>query len=69
MDGSIDGWMDGWMDGFYVLFNDMLVITGRWLVDNESLCAMKPRLRLKKNPPQAGLQPRTTRSVGQRLTC
>ena len=42
----IDGWMDGWMDDmrFYVLFNSISVISGRWKVDNERLCAMKLRV-------------------------
>ena len=31
---------------FYVLFNSISVISGRREVDNESLCAMEPRLRL-----------------------
>ena len=29
---------------------------------------MEPRLRLERFPPQAGLEPGTARSVGQRLT-
>ena len=39
-------WMDGWMDDmrFYVLFNSISVISGRWKVDNGRLCAMKLRL-------------------------
>ena len=32
---------------FYVLFNSISVILGRWAGDNERLCAMEPRLRLK----------------------
>ena len=36
--------------------------------DNEWLGAMEPRLRLERYPPQAGLEPWTARSVGQRLT-
>ena len=38
--------MDGWMDDmqFYVLFNSISVISGRWKVDNERLCSMKLRL-------------------------
>ena len=34
---------DGWMDDllFYVLFNSVSVISGRWEVDNERLCAME----------------------------
>ena len=39
-----------WMDDlrFYVLFNSVPVISGRWEVDNERLCAMELRLRLRK---------------------
>ena len=40
----------------------------RWADDNERLCAMDPRLRLKKSPPRAGVEPETAISVGQRLT-
>ena len=36
--------------------------------DNERLCAMEPRLRLKRFPPPAGLESETARSAGQRLT-
>ena len=32
------------------------------------VCTMEPRLRLKRSPPQAGLEPGTARSVGQHLT-
>ena len=28
---------------FYVLFNSISVISGRWADDNERLCAMEPR--------------------------
>ena len=38
------------------------------MVGNEWLCAMKPCLRLKGSPPQAGLELGTARSVGQPLT-
>ena len=31
---------------FYILFNNISVISGRLAVDNERLCAMEPRLRL-----------------------
>ena len=46
----MDGWMDGWMDDlrFYVLFNIISVISGRWANDNERLCAMEARLRLRR---------------------
>ena len=33
---------------FYVLFNSISVISGRWAKDNEILCAMEPRLRLRR---------------------
>ena len=81
MDG-FDGWMDlmdrsivrsidRWMDGlrFHVLFNSISVISGQWTGDNERLCAISPRLRLKRSPPQAGLEPGTATSVGKRLIC
>ena len=43
-------WMDGWMDDlqFNVLFNSISVISGGWEDDNERLCAMEPRLQLKR---------------------
>ena len=46
----------GWMDdlGFYLLFNSISVISGRWTDDDERLCAMEPRLQLKRSLPQAG---------------
>ena len=42
--------MDGWMDDlrFYVLSNSISVISGRLDVDNERLCAMVHRLRLRR---------------------
>ena len=46
--------MDGWR--FHVLFNSISVISGRWDGDNETLCAVEPCLRLKRSPPQAGLE-------------
>ena len=33
---------------FYVLFNSVSVISGRWEVDNERVCAMELRLRLRR---------------------
>ena len=51
----------------YVLFNRISVISGRWMSDNKRLCAMEPRLRLERFPPQVELRPGTARSVGQRL--
>ena len=52
---------------FYVLFNSISVISGRLKVDNERIYAIEPRLRLKRYPPPAGLEPGTTRSAGPRL--
>ena len=39
-----------WMDDlrFYVLFNSISVISGRCMDDNERLCAMEVRLRLRR---------------------
>ena len=39
-----------WMDDlrFYVLFNSISVISGRCLDDNERLCAMELRLRMRR---------------------
>ena len=53
---------------FYVLFNSISVISGRWAGYNERLCAMEPRLRLEKSSSQAELELMTVRSVGPRLT-
>ena len=53
---------------FYVLFNSILVISGRWMDDIERLCAMETRLRLKRSSPWAGLEFMTAKSEGQRLT-
>ena len=52
---------DLWFD---VLFNSISVIQGQCAGDNERLCAVDPILLLKRSLPQAGLKPRTTRSVG-----
>ena len=61
--------MGGWMTRFYILFSTIFhkVISGRGADENERLCAMKPRLRLRKFR-RAGLEPGTARSVGQHLT-
>ena len=53
---------------FFILFNSIAVISGPWMGDNNRLCVVEPRLRLKRSPSQAGLEPRTARSVGQHLT-
>ena len=57
----------GWWLVIYVLCNNISVIWGQWAGDNERLCALESRLRFKRYPPQAGLEPGTPRSVGQRL--
>ena len=59
----------GWMDDmrFYVLFNSVSVISGRWEVDNDWLCAMELCLRLRRFC-LGGDRTGSTRSVGQRLT-
>ena len=46
---------------FYILFNSIAVISGRWLGDNERLCAMVPLL-VRKIFPSVGLEPETARS-------
>ena len=58
-----------WMDGmrFYVLFNCITVISERWKVDNERLCGMGLRLRLRRFRPRRD-RTRSARSVGERLT-
>ena len=60
---------DGWMDDlrFYILFNSFSVISGRCSDDNERLCAMELRLRLRRfhlSEDRAW----SARSIGQRLT-
>ena len=52
---------------FKVLFNSISVILGQCEVDNERLCTMKLRLRLRRFRP-SGDRSRSTRSAGQRLT-
>ena len=49
---------------FDVLFNSILVKSGRWVGDNERLYAEEPNLSLKRSPPQVGLEPGTSRSTG-----
>ena len=52
---------NGWIDDlrFKVIFNSISVLLGRLEGDNERLCAIKPRLRLERLPPRAGLEPGT----------
>ena len=40
--------MDGWMICDHVHFNSISVTSGRWANDNERLCAIEPRLRLRR---------------------
>ena len=44
---------------FHVLFNSILVISGRWAGNKERLCAMKTLLEFKRSASQAGLEPGT----------
>ena len=50
---------NGWMDDlrFYILFNSISVISGRLADDNERLCAMAPRLRLRRFRHERGSNP------------
>ena len=51
---------DGWMSsGFYVPFNSISVISGRWKGEHERLCAMKCCLCSGRISPQAGFEPAT----------
>ena len=62
-EGTID---DGWLTcDFTSFFNSFAVISGRVLGDNESLCAMDPRLCLKRFLPGAYLEPATARPAYQ----
>ena len=60
----MDGWMVGLMDGlmavmrFYVPFNSIPVISGRWADNNKRLCVMEPRLRLRRFRLERGLNSR-----------
>ena len=40
-------------------FDCISVILGRWECEKQRLCAMESRLRLKRSPPHAGLEPGT----------
>ena len=46
---------------FYVLFNSISVISDNGQMIMKS-CAMKPRLRLKRSLPHAGIEPGTATS-------
>ena len=41
------------------------IISGRWVDDNERLCAVEPHLRWKRSSPLLRLEITTARSVGQ----
>ena len=49
---------------FYVLFNTISVISGRWADDNERLYAFNSPFTIDKILPLAGLQLGIARSVG-----
>ena len=55
---------------FYVLFISNSVISGRWADNDERLCNVCNGIpfTVEEISPQAGLEPGTARSVGQRLT-
>ena len=42
---------------FHVLFNSISIISGQWADDNERLCAMEPRLRLRRFRLERGSNP------------
>ena len=58
-----------WMDDlqFYILFNSISLLSGWWVSDNERVCN-GTLIMIEKFSPQEGLEPGTTRSVGQVLT-
>ena len=40
---------------FYILFKSISAISGQWVDDNKRLCAIEPRLQLKRILAPAGL--------------
>ena len=56
------------MTWFYILFNSVSVISGRWDVDNERLCANWSFLCGWEDFVASGDRTQSARSVGQRLT-
>ena len=63
---------DGWMTYDFTSFtNGISVISEQWQDDNERMCTIELRLRLKRFRlgPLARFEPGTARSVGQRLIC
>ena len=56
----MDGLMTCVLRPFQQYFSRIRIIGGGGGGDyNERLCSMKPRLRLKRSPPQTGLEPLT----------
>ena len=49
---------------FYVLFNNISVISGQWEGDYERLSAIEPCLLFKRFPPSVRLEPGAARSAG-----
>ena len=61
--------MGGWLiliRDFTSFSNVFLVASGRWVGDNERLCAMEPRELFNKFPPPACLEPGNARSAVRR---
>ena len=54
--------MDGCFLIFYVFFNKISAIPGRWAGDKERMCAEERRLRLKRSLSQTGLVKGTDRT-------
>ena len=50
---------------FYVIFNSISIISGRWVGENERMCVIEPRLRFKRFS-LPGIDLGTARSSGQR---
>ena len=60
-------WMGDWLAMILRPFNSISIILGRWVGNNEKLCAVEPRLRFKRLPPPTCLQHGTAKSAGQRF--
>ena len=52
----------------YAVSKSISVISGRWEGDNEKLCALELRFRLKRFPTPVCFESGTARSAGQRFT-
>ena len=63
----MDGWMDGWMDNFrfYILFQQYFSQISRMIMKGS---VQWNTFAVEKISGRAGLDVRTARSVGQRLT-